>query len=313
MILAGVDEAGLGPTLGPLCTASVALSVPDGWKPDTPWQRLADAVAEKVTRSGALPAVADSKVLYTAGGMAALERAVGAFSLLLEDGGICFPLAPGEAGAGAVHPCYTRKIEPFPVFADLAGIRAASEQLAAALAREKAAVVHFETVQLYEPLLNHRFDTGLNKNQALLVETGRHLSRLAAKFPREEMLVVVDKQGGRNDYLPFLSALFPGAWIDTLSAGAGESAYRLRRAGANAVFRFLAKADRLSFPTALASLAAKYARERAMAELNAWFGDRLDGLAETAGYPVDAKRWLAEVEQSGKSAEWDVSLLVRKR
>ncbi|MDR3078295.1 MAG: hypothetical protein LBV15_05995, partial [Planctomycetota bacterium] len=76
--------------------------------------------------------------------------------------------------------------------------------------------------------------------------------------------------------------------------------------------RFQAKADRDAFAAALASLAAKYARERFLLGLNAWFGQRLPGLKPTAGYPQDAKRWLAEASRSGLG-ELRVDLITRDR
>lgn len=309
MILAGVDEAGLGPTVGPLVTAAAALAVPDGWGPESPWECLTEAVAEKSGRGEARPAVADSKVLYRTGGLAALELTVGVFSRLANGGPPVLLEPEGECAGAACHSCYSRRLAPFPLLVGDDAVRAAAERVAGALERAGARSAHLEAAPLYEPALNRRFAGGLNKNQALLAETGRHLRRLAERFRDGPLLVVVDKQGGRNDYLPFLSGLFPGVWIDPLEVGAAISRYRLRRPGGDAEIRFLAKADRVSFPTALASLAAKYVRERAMGELNAWFGGRLPGVAPTAGYPEDARRWLAEVRRGGE----DAGLLVRLR
>ncbi len=77
-LVIGIDEAGYGPTLGPLVVTATAFDVAD---PDADlWETLADDVAR--TRRGAagrLP-VADSKVIYAGGrGLADLERTVLAF------------------------------------------------------------------------------------------------------------------------------------------------------------------------------------------------------------------------------------------
>src|SRR5262245_25910492 len=64
----GIDEAGFGPLLGPLCIGFAALEAPHD-----PWTALAGAVARGPSRR--LPAVCDSKVLYPGeGGLARLER-----------------------------------------------------------------------------------------------------------------------------------------------------------------------------------------------------------------------------------------------
>lgn len=314
MILAGVDEAGLGPTLGPLATAGAALAVPDDWLPSTPWESLGGALCREWRKGEERLVVADSKVVYKRGGMAALEAAAGAFSLLAA--GAPRPvlaLSGLDAAEAGVHPCYSRALEPFPLHADAAAIRGMAEKIGEAMEAVGTAAAHVEAAVLYEPVLNRRYDSGLNKNQALLVETGWHLRRLAEKFPDQRILAVVDKQGGRNDYLPFLTALFPGAWLETLACGPAASRYRMRRAGGDVEFRFQVKADADSFPTALASMTAKYVRERAVAELNAWFGERLDGLRPTAGYPEDARRWLSEVRGSAAADKLDLELVIRKR
>ena len=307
MILAGVDEAGLGPTLGPLATAAAALSVPVSWDPDTPWDGLSAAFCREWGKKERRAGVADSKILYRCGGMAALELTVGAFSFLVN--GSYVP--PGICD-GAEHACYDGFLDAFPLHCESAVVDASAAAMRKALDGAGAGAVHYETALLFEPELNRRYDSGLNKNEALLMETGRHLAALSEKFPDSAILAVVDKQGGRNDYLPFLVALFPGVWPETLETGAECSRYRMRRPGGVMEIRFQAKADRTSFATALASLAAKYMRERAMAGFNAWFGKRFPGVRATAGYPQDAARWLAEIRAGGSRAT-GLETLIRKR
>lgn len=325
MILAGIDEAGLGPTLGPLATASAALETPDGWEPSSPWEKL-DAVFCREWKKGdmRLP-VADSKVLYRTGGLAAFEQTVGAFSLLASDTmtprvvvSDTVPNIPPGAERIPAHPCYGEDEDAIPVFPAYCG--AGAIQDAAERARRIFAVcgvgaVHLETALLYESRLNARFDAGLNKNEALLMETGRRVAALADRFAgrRGGLLIVVDKQGGRNAYLPFLTEIFPGAWVEELEEGREVSRYRVRlpQARGGVAIEFRAKGDRVSFATALASLAAKYARECAMAKLNSWFCKRFPGLKPTAGYPEDAKRWIRDVRDSG--GDEHIAQAIRRR
>ena len=78
---------------------------------------------------------------------------------------------------------------------------------------------------------------------------------------------------------------------------------------------FKVKADDSRTPVALASVAAKTARELFMERFNAWFAARKPGLAPTAGYPVDARRFLADIDDlSGElPADRRQSLLIRCR
>ena len=86
MIVAGIDEAGYGPLLGPMVIASCTLRVPDEASPDGRdlWRALADCVvrprqpprraARGRRRGGRLP-VGDSKLIYnTTVGPGTLER-----------------------------------------------------------------------------------------------------------------------------------------------------------------------------------------------------------------------------------------------
>ena len=50
-----------------------------------------------------------------------------------------------------------------------------------------------------------------------------------------------------------------------------------------------------------------------MQRLNAFFGDRTEALRPTAGYTVDGRRWLSEVEPVLASEGIDRDTLVRTR
>ena len=83
-LLAGIDEAGYGPTLGPLVVTRVALQI----EGDDPWTALAPVVAVPGGRGkkadGDEPLwVGDSKQVYSGPrGMQRLERTVLAFTAL---------------------------------------------------------------------------------------------------------------------------------------------------------------------------------------------------------------------------------------
>ncbi len=75
-ILAGIDEAGFGPTLGPLVVSGVAFQVPDRQLGQCLWKTLRATCGKKVTKTPRRLVIADSKKLYKSrGGLGALERA----------------------------------------------------------------------------------------------------------------------------------------------------------------------------------------------------------------------------------------------
>lgn len=59
---------------------------------------------------------------------------------------------------------------------------------------------------------------------------------------------------------------------------------------------FQTGAEEQHMPVALASMLAKYNRELLMARLQAYFTRHLPGIAPTAGYGSDAKRFWQEVQ-----------------
>jgi len=109
-------------------------------------------------------------------------------------------------------------------------------------------------------------------------------------------LAVCDKQGGRDRYLPMLGASYPDAAVVRRGAEQRDhSEYTLRRSGRDAVIRFESKGER-HLPVAAASMLAKYVRELSMELLNAFWARDVAALRATAGYPQDAKRFLADIE-----------------
>lgn len=312
MILAGVDEAGLGPTLGPLVTASFALRCPDDWTPASPWTVLSEAFCRRPGETPPPLPVCDSKLLYPRPGLACLEQAVGVFCHLIHGSPEPQPVACTPDRDAPLHPCYDGPPPAFPTMCERESIPEIARQVGRILQAAGVTLVHLEVRLLYEPAFNQRLDAGLNKNQLILEQTGLHLAALAERFAQTEPLhIVVDKQGGRNAYAAYLASLFPDFWPQETESGRESSRYRLNAGRKAIAIDFQAKADRESFATAAASMAAKCIREQAVSRLNSWFCKRYPDLNPTAGYPQDAKRWLSEV--GTKQKDLLVHRLIRRK
>ena len=124
--------------------------------------------------------------------------------------------------------------------------------------------------------------------------------------------VVCDKHGGRNRYDRLLAEHFPDRLVEVYGEGRQASIYRFGPAQRRIEFRFQARAESC-LPAALASMAAKYLRELAMRAWNHFWCGRIDGLAPTAGYPQDARRFKDAIASVQRALEIDDLLVWRVR
>ncbi|MGQ0551654.1 MAG: hypothetical protein ACT4PU_00365 [Planctomycetota bacterium] len=297
-VVAGIDEAGYGPPLGPLVVACAAYRLGAGTK-ESVLHRLLSLPA----RAGGLP-VDDSKRLYAgARGLARLETtALGHIALLRG----ALPLRVGSLLEHAVdlHP---ESLAELPWYTKLSSLRlpqaAAVDDILTRSARQQEllddrslSLAGLWVAPVLEPRFNELTRQRSSKAWPLFLATGRLLDTLMAACPRDEILVHIDRHGGRAHYAELLTGFFPLAPLRILREEPEESAYRLSFPGRPPVeLRFTVRADGQRAPTALASVLAKTVRELFMCSLNAWFAERVPGVKPTAGYPVDARRFLREV------------------
>jgi len=313
-LLAGIDEAGYGPHLGPLVVAAAALRFPGRDLPDPDlWPALADHVHKRPGGAGGRAVVCDSKAAYTGGGagLARLERTVLGF---LAAGGVrprsfadlLEALSPGPA-AHAGHadpedrqPWHRPEDVPLPAAATADEVDAAAARLAAGLASIGASGGRLWVNTAPPARLNRLMNEGgRNKAQALFALNADLLVAIRGAEPDAPVHVTVDRHGGRRYYGGLLAGAFPMDAVEVLGESPAESRYRLRPSGAgpDAAMDITVRdrCEAWSLVTALASMAAKYVRELDMGLLNAYFAARVPDLRPTAGYGRDAWRFLAEV------------------
>jgi hypothetical protein len=122
-----------------------------------------------------------------------------------------------------------------------------------------------------------------------------------------------DKHGGRHYYLEPLVDAFPDAWIERGIEGPELSRYTLWRDGCAMTLSLRPRADASDGLVALASIVSKTVRELWMDAFNAFWLLRVDGLAPTAGYPVDAARFRRAIEPEALACGLDPDLWWRRK
>ncbi|MSR45796.1 MAG: hypothetical protein EXS13_01795 [Planctomycetes bacterium] len=309
--IGGIDEAGLGPTLGPLVFGATLFL---GERPaiDDLRGTLAGVVERTFDPTGETLGVDDSKRLF-AGRRALAPLELPALALLHPRGArpaALDELLGGENPAATLAPWYRTRLE-LPVEVTAGAVDGWRARLGAALAQRGLAVPLAIVDPVFEPTLNARFKSGLNKADAVLERVGLLLLRLVAAAPGIDVEIIVDRLGGRRYYGEFLRHLFPFRPLAIVHEEPERSRYRLQDSGRTIEIAFEVGGDQNHLPIAWASVCAKYVRELCMTRLNAWFCARKSTLAPTAGYPQDAQRWLAESADVVSADER--ALLVRER
>lgn len=312
-VLAGIDEAGYGPRLGPLVTSATAFRLPEaagsaGASPHGAvlWELLSDAVSGAGRRAGKRLRVCDSKVVYSAGrGLGELERTVLAFAAAADGPAatpeVLFSRLLSEACRGSVQelPWYAPRGEELPLEADPDLLARSAQQLAACCRAAGVTPVALRSRLLGEHEFNRRIGRCDNKATVLLELVTELLRELRRAAGSEALSIEVDRLGGRTDYRPFLAGTFPGAFVWEEERSVERQRYRLDGLAGPTRVEFRAKADGSSFAVALASMVSKYLREVLMRRFNAHWRALVPELPVTSGYHADANVFLAALAPHG--------------
>lgn len=147
------------------------------------------------------------------------------------------------------------------------------------------------------------------------------------KKKKEDRLIEVfcDRHGGRRYYAGVIQHVLDAAKIQSVDGSTiacqvmneakQKSSYRVLTQSGSLQIHFTVKGDRFT-PVAFSSLIAKYLRERLMSSLNEYFISRHDSnedLKPTAGYPLDADRFLSQIDNTIQRERIDIESLVRQR
>jgi hypothetical protein len=216
-----------------------------------------------------------------------------------------------------VYPWYRNRDLPIPHAGFRSCIAAGGERLAEALTEARIQFLGATARVLPAGEFNRRVARRGNKSLLefdLFSEILLWLidSREYMKGDAEEVRTVVDKQGGRDRYGALIRDAFENRVIRVIEQGRRRSCYEVLGRPAHRIC-FEAKSEERMLPVALSSMVSKYLRELFMLLFNRFWRSFLPRLKPTAGYPQDARRFLAETDDLRGRLGVDEGLLIRSR
>jgi len=314
--LIGTDEAGYGPNLGPLTVTGTL------WKNGSNQACLYDSLEEAIKpapdrKPDSRLVVADSKVVYkSSGSIKNLETTVLSFLIAAAnrstasqaDSNIELDAVPrsveslvrlacpqSDWGQLKGLPAYDFSTVELPLKADPDEVFENANQL---LASMKTAQVDLLSIHC-RPVFPTEFNTGLdnygNKATLLSNRTLEIVSRLKS-MTDDDLEIVCDKHGGRSKYAGLIKAHLTDQPICSGEETKHCSDYSFSDQQRDVVVRFQAGGESF-MPTALASMVSKYVREVFMKAWNQFWIQQIPDLKPTKGYPLDAKRFKAEINE----------------
>ncbi len=330
LIYAGLDEAGYGPLLGPLCVGMAVfrtpLPSPEAGAPDL-WRRLSAAVCRKPGDGRRRIAIDDSKRLKLPNDVQGRDPLCH-----LERGVICLLAASGgaiprtdEAMFAALrarfeaHAWYGGvEAAALPRGEDAAALAIAANRLRSCLEAAGVEALGLRCAAVGESAFNDGCVSLGSKAAVNFRAAGGLLRSLWLRFVAcepparpEPVLAALDRHGGRTRYGEMLAEALHGSEVVAAEESSGACRYTLRAAsGATMRVEVCPEGESRHLPVAAASMTAKYVRELAMARFNRHFAARMPELKPTAGYREDARRWLRDA--AGVLSEAEVRAMVRR-
>ncbi|MHC4679722.1 MAG: hypothetical protein ACYTEK_13585 [Planctomycetota bacterium] len=318
VVLAGIDEAGFGPILGPLVVSSSTFALPHHLLTSDLWQVLRKSLSDRRKRLAGRLLVTDSKKAYSRSlGIKHLERTVlTALKCLGQE-----PETLGEL-LEMLSPRFLERLGDYPWYqgagmhalsADIADKGIASTVLTNDLTSNGIELLELKSCCLDVAYYNKMVAAVKNKADVLFTATSSLIKNAFDSFAGDDLQIMVDRQGGRVRYRKNLQRMFANMELRILRESPATSSYELQADGRRMRVHFVVGADKRFLPVSLASMVSKYIRELLIGSINHFFAGFDASLRPTAGYWKDGLRFIEEIKVNLPHVKFDSSQLVRSR
>jgi ribonuclease HII len=315
-IVAGIDEAGFGPLLGPMVVSANSFYVPDEIVYDDLWGRLKQSVSKTRKNLRGRILIADSKKAYSkTKGLKDLERAV--FSCIK-----CLGHEKNKLSElfGYLCPDCLERLEAYPWYEGKLDSQITKSHTDTAIAANMLRRDMQSSGMKFLGIKSNCLDVGYynrlvgkvgNKSRVLFTVTSQLLSDIWQNSEGERVEVVIDRQGGRVRYGRHIQRMFPDTELRIIKENKEYSSYEITGKDFHSRVHFVVKADDRSLPVSLASMTSKYLRELLVGHINDYFTSQCDGLKPTAGYWQDGKRFISDLNKFSDKISYDKDKLIR--
>ena len=318
VILAGIDEAGFGPILGPLVVSSSVFRVPENLIWADLWGVLHKSVSDKRTGLSGRVLIADSKKAFSRSlGVGHLRRTV--LTVLRHLGKqpenltqLLSLLCPDCLTHLAEYPWY-KQVDGYLLGGDGADVAIAASMLKTDLANRHIELVGLESRCLEVAYYNKMVAAVKNKAKVLFTAVAELMQSAMEEFPNDDLEIVIDRQGGRSHYRRELQLMFGQMGLRIIKEGQNRSSYELAADSRRVRVHFVVGADGRFLPVSLASMASKYIREVLVDNINHYFIGFNESVRPTAGYWKDGLRFIQDIKTRIPDVSFDANQLIRCR
>ncbi len=317
-VLAGIDEAGYGPLMGPLVISASAFTLPDELLKEDLYQILKKSIANRRKHLAGRLLISDSKKAYSKSiGIKHLERTtLTALKCLNQTpeslSGLLDFLCPDSLARLKGYNWY-ENCDGLDRICNDADIRIACKVFKEDMGKNNIALQGLQTHCLDVAHYNKLVTNTNNKAAVLFSSTCSLIKSIWDNSHDPNIQIIIDRQGGRTHYRKHLLRMFGYLELAVLKESNDNSSYELTGRNKKMRLHFVTKADKKYMPVSLSSMLSKYIREILIHKINAYFLKHHQALKPTAGYWKDGLRFISDLKEHIPHVKYDENRLIRCR